>query len=94
MNNVIKILESMGSNLQFSNLIALGSLLTDIKVNSEQSKAIMTKDVSSLEKQLDICPDIYCLLFPAEDGEEEKESDTEQENTEQENTEKNSVING
>ena len=88
MNKVIEILESMGSNAELSSLEAVDTLLTKTEIHEEQSKAIITKDVTSLERQLDICPDIYCLLLPADD-EEEKDSETDQDNTET-----NSVING
>jgi hypothetical protein len=76
MSKIIEILALMGqeANIDIENLLAK----TDININ--QSKAILNKDVTALERQLDICPDIKCFIIPAENDEpsdeEESENDT------------------
>ncbi len=77
MSKVIQVLEAMAqmSNADIEQLIAKAD------ITAEQAEAIIIKDVISLERQLDICPDIYCVFFPAEDetpeGEDEEEKDEE-----------------
>lgn len=80
MSKVIQVLAQMASDSSLQNEQAVEALLTTAEINAEQSEAIINQDAISLERQLDICPDIFCVLFPAEDGEEpsenEEESDT------------------
>ena len=71
MSKVIQVLEAMA---QLSNA-DVEKLVAQAEINAEQAEAIINKDVTSLERQLDICPDIKCLLVPAEDDEEEKEEE-------------------
>tara|TARA_B110000467_G_C18309846_1_gene477286 strand:+ start:60 stop:323 length:264 start_codon:yes stop_codon:yes gene_type:complete len=87
MSKVIQVLAQMASDSSLQTEKAVEVLLINEAINTEQSKAIITKDIISLERQLDICPDIFCLLFPAEDDEAESDSDEEQTNTQ-------SVVNG
>lgn len=77
MSKVIQVLADLASNVSLQNEQAIKSLLATAEINPEQSEAIITKDVTSLERQLDICPDIVCTFFPAEDDapEEEKEEE-------------------
>jgi hypothetical protein len=87
MNNVIRVLEQMANDSSFQNEQAVEALITAAEINAEQSAAIITKDINSLERQLDICPDFVCAMFPAEDDESNKEN-------EEEDKEENSVVNG
>jgi len=81
MSTVIQVLEKMGSDANLQSEQAIEQLLAASEVNAEQTEAIMTKDVISLERQLDVCPDIVCLLVPAEDDEkEDKEKEDEDDN--------------
>jgi hypothetical protein len=80
-SKVIQVLAKMASDSNFQNNEAIEALLASEEINAEQSKAIITKDLISLEKQLDICPDIVCIFIPAEDdNSEETESESEEEN--------------
>ena len=84
MSKVIQVLEQMGSdaNLQKEQSEqAIEQLLTATEVNAEQAQAIITKDVISLERQMDVCPDIYCVLLPAEDDEKSEEDESEGDKT-------------
>lgn len=88
MSKIIQVLEQMANNANLQNEQAIEQLLTVTDVSAEQAEAIINKDVISLERQLDVCPDIYCLLFPAED-EEPAEDDSEESETEIQ-----SIVNG
>ncbi len=89
MSKVIEVLETMARNANLNNQAAVEVLINNAEINAEQSKAIIAKDVTSLERQLDICPDVYCILFPAED-ESPEDSDAP---SEEENDNTQSVIN-
>ncbi len=78
MSSIIKLLERMGQD----------STLTDSKessekainkadINNELKQALINKDVQAIVNQLDVCPDIYCLLFPADETEESEEKPSE-----------------
>ena len=71
MSKVIQVLEAMAQEAN----VDIEQLLTIAEIDSTQAEAIVTKDITSLKKQLDICPDFVCALIPAEDDEAEKEED-------------------
>lgn len=89
MSKVIQVLEQMGSDASLQSEQAIEQLLTAAEVNVEQAEAIISKDVISLERQLDVCPDIVCLIVPAEDDDENEEKD---DNTDSSEETSNSVI--
>ena len=78
MSKVIQVLAQMASNLSYQNAHAVEALLKTAEINTEQSEAIITNDVTSLERQLDICPDIFCTFIPAEDDENEENKESEE----------------
>ena len=75
MTKVIQVLEQMANDASLQTEQAIEQLLTTTEVDAEQAEAIISKDVTSLERQLDVCPDIVCLILPAEDDDEEKDDD-------------------
>ena len=83
MSKVIQVLEQMGSDANLQNEQAIEQLLATTEVNAEQAEAIINKDVTSLERQLDVCPDVVCFILPAEDDEEEKDDDKDEDSTEE-----------
>ncbi|KGJ89692.1 hypothetical protein [Colwellia psychrerythraea] len=87
MNKVIQVLEQMASDSSLQNKTDIETLLTTAKIKTGQSEAIIAKNVVSLERQLDICPDIICFLVPAEDDDKDSETDEDQARTQ-------SVVNG
>jgi hypothetical protein len=86
MSKVIKVLEAM-AQLPHAEI---EKLVTQANITAEQAEAIINKDVISLERQLDICPDIYCVFFPAEDDEA---TDKENEDEDDKSDETKSVVN-
>jgi hypothetical protein len=83
MSKVIQVLEAMA---QLSNA-DVAQLVAQEDITAKQAEAIINKDVTSLERQLDVCPDIVCFLLPAEDEEKETESEDDE-------TDIKSIVNG
>jgi len=83
MSKVIQVLAQMGSDVSCQSEDATNSLLVTIELESEIAEFIINKDVTSLERQLDVCPDIVCAVFPAEDDEEEKDDEKDDDSTEE-----------
>jgi hypothetical protein len=77
MNKALQLLESIGQQAN----VDIEELIKQSNINNKQAKAIRAKDTISLENQLDVCPDVYCFLVPAEDDEAESEKDEEQPDT-------------
>ncbi|TWX64750.1 hypothetical protein ESZ36_18800 [Colwellia demingiae] len=83
MSKVIQVLEKIGQMADAD----IAQILLDNKLNAALSEAVINKNVVSLERQLDICPEIVCFLLPAKDEDEEES------NTEEEQSEAQSVVN-
>lgn len=71
MSKVMQVLEQMGSDAHCQSDDAIKGLLAAAELATDMTTAIISKDVISLERQLDIRPDIVCLVLPAEDDEDE-----------------------
>ena len=84
MSKVIQVLEAM-AQLPHAEI---EKLVTQANITADQAEAILNKDVTSLERQLDICPEIICFFVPAEDDEP-----SEQENEDDKTDESKSVVN-
>tara|TARA_B110001454_G_C12507662_1_gene345411 strand:+ start:161 stop:436 length:276 start_codon:yes stop_codon:yes gene_type:complete len=83
MSNVIQVLEQMGSDANIQSEDAIETLLVSAELETEITEAIINKDVISLERQLDVCPDIVCLVLPAEDDDEKDDDNDDQDSTEE-----------
>lgn len=89
MSKAVKVLEQMGSDAAFKNgqnEQAIKQLLIETEIDAEQTEAIVNKDVISLERQMDVCPDIVCLILPAEDDDKEEKNDDNDDNDSTEET--------
>ena len=75
MTTVIETLSQIASDASIQSAEDITQLLNDNKIDEEIANSIITKDVTSLERQLDVCPDIVCFVAPAEDDDEESEDD-------------------
>jgi len=75
MSKAVQLLETMAQLAHAD----IEKLIAQTTINTELAEAIRAKDIISLERQLDICPDIYCVMFPAEDDDNTEESDGETE---------------
>ncbi len=79
MSTVIKLLERLGQDSSLQLKENVEALLADANLDEELKTALLNKDVVSLERQLDVCPDIFCMMFPAEDEPKEDEGEGEEE---------------
>jgi len=77
MSKAILLLEAMAQLAHAD----IDKLIAQTTITTEQAEAIRTKDIISLERQLDICPDIFCFLIPAEDDEPVKEDEENEESS-------------
>ena len=75
MTKAIQVLEQMANDASLQNPQATEQLLIDNNIEESIAAAIINKDVISLERQLDVRPDIVCFVAPAEDDDEEKDDD-------------------
>ncbi|QDO85479.1 hypothetical protein FM037_22260 [Shewanella psychropiezotolerans] len=91
MSNIIQLLERMGkdANLQ-SREMQLHTINTS-NLEANIKEPLLKSDLIKLKKELDVCPDIFCVFFPAED-EPEKDS-TEKESPKEDESELKSVVN-
>jgi hypothetical protein len=71
MSKVIQVLAEMANNAECQSDAAIEALVTAANLNATTTEAILAKDVTSLERQLDVCPDIVCLVVVADDDDEE-----------------------
>ncbi len=70
MSEVIQVLAQMGSDASLQSEDAVTNLLKATEFEPEITEAITNKDVISLERQLDVCPDIVCVIFAPNDEDE------------------------
>jgi len=75
MTTVIETLAQLASDASLQTPQAIEQCLIDNGIDEAISNTIINKDVISLERQLDVCPDIVCTVFPAEDEEKEEKDD-------------------
>lgn len=80
MSKVMQVLEQMGSDANCQSEDAINNLLVAAKLDPEITEAIVNKEVISLERQLDVCPDIVCFVVPAEEDENDEQDSTEEQN--------------
>ncbi|MDO6639077.1 hypothetical protein BCU94_18325 [Shewanella sp. 10N.286.52.C2] len=81
MSNIIQLLERMGQDADLQNPLSLADAISTSNLTPELKQALSSNDITSLEKQLDICPDIVCMMLPAEGekpAEDEKPADESQ----------------
>ena len=78
MSKVMQVLEQMGSDANCQSEDAINNLLVAAELDPEITEAIVNKEVISLERQLDVCPDIVCVVLPAEEEDDDDEDSTEE----------------
>ncbi|WP_281558742.1 hypothetical protein [Thalassomonas sp. RHCl1] len=88
MSNIIQLLEKMGQEANLQDKDKLEQAIQTAELEHSLKESLLNKDKLTLERQLDICPDIVAFLFPAEDDQPQQEDDEEQKE------EIRSVING
>ena len=73
MSKVMQVLEQMGSDATLQSEGAIQSLLVSAELDTEITEAIVNKDITSLERQLDVRLDMVCGVLPAEDEDEDED---------------------
>ncbi|NMH64952.1 hypothetical protein [Shewanella salipaludis] len=79
MSNIIQLFERMGQDAGLQSRDAQLTAIQATDLTAELKQALLANDAVSLERQLDIAPDIFCALFPAEDEQPTEEAPAEQE---------------
>ena len=75
----MQVLEQLGQDANLQTPENIESHVTSAELDNELTEVLINKDVTSLERSLDICPDIVCIVVapdndePSEDDSEEKE---------------------
>ncbi|MBR9728528.1 hypothetical protein ACFOD0_03710 [Shewanella intestini] len=75
MSNIIQLLARMGQDSQLQNQAELTTAVNQAQITTELKAALLQQDVHALEKQLDICPDVVCIMVPAEDDKPDENQD-------------------
>ncbi|NQZ82589.1 MAG: hypothetical protein HRT52_16390 [Colwellia sp.] len=77
MSKIMQVLEQLGQDANLQSQESIENYLTIIELEKELTTALVNKDVSSLERSLDVCPDIVCIIATPEDDEFEiKQNET------------------
>lgn len=74
---VLALLTKMGCCAHLQSTAEIAELINQSGLSSELKQAFLSGDSGSIAKQLDVCPDIVCIVAPAEDD-EPSEEDTEE----------------
>lgn len=96
MLNIIQVLELMGKDAKLQNADAINHLLNIAELDIDITNSITNKDIIALDRQLNVCPNIYCMLFPAipEDPLEQDNNKEDSEEEDKEVSEAKLLING
>ncbi|WP_077754460.1 hypothetical protein [Shewanella psychrophila] len=70
-SNIIQQLERMGQDASLQATAEFEQIVNDSTLDNELKQSLLNKDVISLEKQLDVCPDIVCVLVAHEEDEDD-----------------------
>ncbi|WP_028766355.1 hypothetical protein [Shewanella fidelis] len=85
MSNIIQLLERMGQDASLQTETNFEQAIAESALTESLKQALINKDDISLKRELDVCPDVVCILIPAEDEDEEtddkKEKDENNEST-------------
>ena len=83
MSNIIQLLERMGQEANLQNRAQLEQVINATELEQPLKESLLNNDKMTLERQLDICPDIVAFLFPAEDDQPQDNEDDKEEEKEQ-----------
>ena len=79
MPTVIETLVKIASDVNVQGSKEIEQLLISNNIDEAITTAILNKDIISLERQLDVCPDIVCIFVHPEDDEPKKDEDEDEE---------------
>ena len=81
MYTVIEALAKIASDASIQESKEIEQLLINNNVDEAIATAILNKDLTSLERQLDVSTDIVCLIVQPDPNDEPKEDEDENEDT-------------
>ncbi|WP_076414593.1 hypothetical protein [Shewanella sp. UCD-KL12] len=70
-SNIIQLLERMGQDASLQATAEFEQIVNESTLDNELKQSLINKDIISLEKQLDVCPDIYCVFVAHEEDEDD-----------------------
>ena len=85
----LKLLELISQQTELN----IPELTSKTGYTAHEVESFIASDVTSLAKQLDICPEIICFIFPAEDD-DESEGEGENDDNQEKQSEKIQFISG
>ena len=80
MSNIIQLLERMGQDASLQNSASMEQVIEQSELSAELKGVLLNKDTVTLERQLDVCPDVVCIMIPAEDENPDESSEEEPDN--------------
>ncbi|AQS39580.1 hypothetical protein Sps_04495 [Shewanella psychrophila] len=75
MSNIIQLLERMGQDSELQTEQSFEQAIQDSALTNELKQSLLNRDNISLKRQLDVCPDVVCILLPSEDEDKSDEKD-------------------
>ncbi|MCL1137924.1 hypothetical protein [Shewanella pneumatophori] len=82
MSNIIQLLERMGQDASLQTETNFEQAIAESALTESLKQALINRDDISLKRELDVCPDVVCVLLPAEDDEEKTEDSPKEDETE------------
>ncbi|WP_076414597.1 hypothetical protein [Shewanella sp. UCD-KL12] len=88
MSNIIQLLERMGQDSELQTEQSFEQAIQESALTSELKQSLLNRDEINLKRELDVCPDVVCIMLPAEDEEKEKEDSEEADKVDDKSTNK------
>lgn len=83
MSKVVSVLEKMASDASMTSECAIANVVATSEINDDQQQAILGQNVEKLKETIVDLPKVKCFaILPAEDDDEEKETDNSGKNNE------------
>ncbi len=82
MSNIIQLLERMGQDSELQTEQSFEQAIQDSALTNELKQSLHNRDDINLKRQLDVCPDVVCILLPSEDEDEDEDKSDEKDETE------------
>ena len=70
-SNIIQLLERMGQDANLQTPAEFEQIISESELSNELKQSLINKDAISLEKQLDVCPDVVCIMVAHEEDDED-----------------------
>lgn len=77
MSTIIKLLERIGQDANLQDSEMLKQAIEQAKLDKGIVTALASKNSHNIVNELDLCPDVKCLMLPAKDDEAEEDKPSE-----------------